>query len=113
MLLLRERRRSIWTSPLLGEGTALRAWAKLECLPLFGPYEDAMSRKSRSLFHTRISSLTNIHRLLPSRLISKVVGMKLSLESKEGFIRHAGSLCLRIWNIQTDYVSSRERKNMG
>jgi deoxyribodipyrimidine photolyase-related protein len=40
-----------------------------ECLPLFGPYEDAMSHRSRSLFHTRISSLVNIHRLLPSRVI--------------------------------------------
>jgi deoxyribodipyrimidine photolyase-related protein len=46
-----------------------------------------MSQRSRSLFHTRISSLVNIHRLLPSRLISEVAGMKLSLESKEGFIR--------------------------
>ncbi|MBN1103322.1 MAG: cryptochrome/photolyase family protein [Deltaproteobacteria bacterium] len=33
----------------------LWSWAKAECLPLFGPYEDAMSHKSRSLFHTRIS----------------------------------------------------------
>jgi deoxyribodipyrimidine photolyase-related protein len=61
--------------------------AKAECLPLFGPYEDAMSSRSRSLFHTRISSLVNIHRLLPSRVISDVAGLKLPLESKEGFIR--------------------------
>jgi deoxyribodipyrimidine photolyase-related protein len=65
----------------------LWSWAKAECLPLFGPYEDAMSHRSRSLFHTRISSLVNIHRLLPSRVISDVAGMKLPLESKEGFIR--------------------------
>jgi (6-4)DNA photolyase len=65
----------------------LWSWAKAECLPLFGPYEDAMSRRSRSLFHTRISSVLNIHRLLPSRVISDVATMKLPLESKEGFIR--------------------------
>ncbi len=65
----------------------LWSWAKAECLPLFGPYEDAMSHRSRSLFHTRISSLVNIHRLLPSRVISDVAGMTLPLESKEGFIR--------------------------
>jgi deoxyribodipyrimidine photolyase-related protein len=65
----------------------LWSWAKAECLPLFGPYEDAMSHRSRSLFHTRISSLVNIHRLLPSRVISDVASMKLPLESKEGFIR--------------------------
>jgi deoxyribodipyrimidine photolyase-related protein len=65
----------------------LWSWAKTECLPLFGPYEDAMSHRSRGLFHTRISSLLNIHRLLPSRVISDVADMKLPLESKEGFIR--------------------------
>jgi deoxyribodipyrimidine photolyase-related protein len=65
----------------------LWSWAKAECLPLFGPYEDAMSHRSRSLFHTRISSLVNIHRLLPSRVISDVATMKLPLESKEGFSR--------------------------
>jgi deoxyribodipyrimidine photolyase-related protein len=65
----------------------LWSWAKAECLPFFGPYEDAMSHRSRSLFHTRISSLVNIHRLMPSRVISDVATMKLPLESKEGFIR--------------------------
>jgi (6-4)DNA photolyase len=65
----------------------LWSWAKAECLPFFGPYEDAMSHRSRSLFHTRISSLVNMHRLLPSRVISDVAGMKVPLESKEGFIR--------------------------
>jgi deoxyribodipyrimidine photolyase-related protein len=65
----------------------LWSWAKAECLPLFGPYEDAMSHRSRSLFHTRISPLLNINRLLPSRVISDVAGLKLPLESKEGFIR--------------------------
>jgi len=65
----------------------LWAWAKAECLPLFGPYEDAMSHRSRSLFHTRISPLLNIHRLLPSRVISDAAALKMPLESKEGFIR--------------------------
>jgi len=65
----------------------LWARAKAECLPLFGPHEDAMSHRSKSLFHTRISSLLNIHRLLPSRVISDVAGMSLPVGSKEGFIR--------------------------
>jgi deoxyribodipyrimidine photolyase-related protein len=65
----------------------LWSWAKAECLPHFGPHEDAMSHRSRTLFHTRISSLLNIHRLVPSRVISDVAAMKLALESKEGFIR--------------------------
>ncbi len=65
----------------------LWSWAKAECLPLFGPYEDAMSHRSRSLFHTRVSSVLNIHRLLPSRVVADVADLKLPLESKEGFIR--------------------------
>ena len=62
----------------------LWAWAKAECLPLFGPYEDAMSHRSRSLFHTRISSLVNIHRLLPSRVISDVAGLKIAIGKQRG-----------------------------
>jgi deoxyribodipyrimidine photolyase-related protein len=63
------------------------SWAKKQCLTLFGPYEDAMSARSTGLFHTRISNLLNIHRLLPSSIVSDVLGMELPLASKEGFIR--------------------------
>jgi deoxyribodipyrimidine photolyase-related protein len=63
------------------------SWAKKQCLASFGPYEDAMSTQSAGLFHTRISSLLNIHRLLPSSIISDVLDMELPLASKEGFIR--------------------------
>ncbi len=69
------------------DADALWSWAKRECLPNFGPYEDAMSTGSKSLFHTRISSLMNIHRLLPSRVIDDVIHADLTLPSKEGFIR--------------------------
>lgn len=62
-------------------------WAKEQCLEFFGPYEDAMSLRSRGLFHTRISALMNIHRLLPARVVSDVLRMDLPIESKEGFVR--------------------------
>lgn len=63
-------------------------WAKQHCLPNFGPFEDAMSAASRSLFHTRISALVNLLRLPASRAVRDVVAMRsLSLPSKEGFIR--------------------------
>ena len=65
----------------------LWSWAKRDCLPTFGPYEDAMSLKSRGLFHTRISALLNIHRLLPSKVIHDVLKIEIPLASKEGFIR--------------------------
>ena len=46
-----------------------------------------MSARSSGLFHTRISALLNLHRLLPSRVIADVAGMTLPLASQEGFIR--------------------------
>jgi deoxyribodipyrimidine photolyase-related protein len=46
-----------------------------------------MSIRSRSLFHTRLSSLLNILRLLPARVIADVLEMDIPLQSKEGFIR--------------------------
>lgn len=62
-------------------------WARRHCLEHFGPYEDAMSRRSRTLFHTQISALMNLHRLLPARVVSDVAAMDLPLASQEGFIR--------------------------
>lgn len=62
-------------------------WAKRSCLPHFGPFEDAMSRRSRGVFHTRMSPLMNLHRILPRRVVDDVAAMELPLASKEGFIR--------------------------
>jgi len=65
----------------------LWGWALSQCLPHFGPYEDAMSVSSTTLFHTRISGLLNLHRLLPSRVVRDVEAADLPLASREGFIR--------------------------
>ncbi|MEY2795168.1 MAG: hypothetical protein RIR10_884 [Planctomycetota bacterium] len=62
-------------------------WAKKSCLPNFGPYEDAMSRRSRGVFHTRISPLMNLHRLLPRQVVDDVAQLTLPISSQEGFIR--------------------------
>jgi len=69
------------------DAEALWCWAKRACLPAFGPYEDAMSARSSGLFHTRISALLNINRLLPARVVGEVARMNLPLQSREGFIR--------------------------
>ena len=65
----------------------LWGWAVAHCLPQFGPYEDAMSRKSRGLFHTRISPLLHIHRLLPGDVVQSALRADIPLNSKEGFVR--------------------------
>lgn len=63
-------------------------WALTECLPTFGPFEDAMSTQSRSLFHTQISSLLNLQRLSAHRVVSEVAASSdIPLASREGFIR--------------------------
>ncbi|MGA0870802.1 MAG: cryptochrome/photolyase family protein, partial [Planctomycetota bacterium] len=70
------------------DAVRLWSWAKSECLEHFGPYEDAMSRRSRGLFHTRISPVLNLGRILPHRLVDDVAAMTdLPLPSREGFIR--------------------------
>lgn len=65
----------------------LWSWAKHECLPHFGPFEDAMSRHAKTLFHTRLSQLLNLHRLLPRSIVADVILLDIPVESKEGFIR--------------------------
>jgi deoxyribodipyrimidine photolyase-related protein len=63
-------------------------WARGECLTCFGPFEDAMSTRSSGLFHTRLSGLINLHRLLPTRLVREVANdPELPLASREGFVR--------------------------
>lgn len=68
---------------------AERLWkhAREACLPHFGPFEDAMSRRSDSLFHTRISPLLNLGRLLPRQVVEDTLALDLPLASKEGFVR--------------------------
>jgi deoxyribodipyrimidine photolyase-related protein len=65
----------------------LWSWALERCLPIFGPFEDAMSGRSSGLFHTRISGLLNLHRLLPADVIRDVADLDIPIASQEGFIR--------------------------
>ena len=58
-----------------------------ECMVHFGLYEDAMHTDSKSLFHTRISPLLNLHRLLPKQVVQDIEQLDIPFNSKEGFIR--------------------------
>ncbi len=69
------------------EALNLWNWAKKECMVHFGPYEDAMHTDSKSLFHTRISPLLNLHRLLPKQVVMDIEQLDIPFNSKEGFIR--------------------------
>jgi deoxyribodipyrimidine photolyase-related protein len=69
------------------DAEALWAWARRDCLPWFGPFEDAMSTASTTLFHTRVSALLNLHRLLPARVVADALALPIPLASQEGFVR--------------------------
>ena len=66
-------------------------WTLKHLLPLFGPYEDAMCTDEPDLFHSRMSALVNISRLLPKRVVEDVVDAadkgRIPLASAEGFVR--------------------------
>lgn len=69
------------------DAETLWRWARESCMEHFGPYEDAMSRRSRGLFHTRVSPLLNLHRLLPARVVEEAAALDVPLSSREGFVR--------------------------
>ncbi|MDX1972806.1 MAG: deoxyribodipyrimidine photolyase, partial [Candidatus Sumerlaeia bacterium] len=58
-----------------------------DLLPHFGPYEDAMTIHSTALFHSKVSTLLNLTRLMPERLIRDVEHSQAPLQCREGFIR--------------------------
>jgi len=59
----------------------------IQCLPHFGTYEDAMSTESRGLFHTRLASLINLHRIMPMQAIHFALESTAELNNVEGFLR--------------------------
>ena len=55
----------------------------------FGPYEDAMTSRSESVFHSLLSPYLNMGLLTPAEMIEKVIERSdgLPMQSVEGFIR--------------------------
>jgi deoxyribodipyrimidine photolyase-related protein len=72
---------------------AARAWehAKTHALPMFGPFQDAIAIEHPDLFHSRVSPLLNVSRLLPRDVVSDCEALHrqglVPLASAEGFIR--------------------------
>lgn len=69
------------------DAESLWSWAKACCLESFGPYEDALARDESNLFHTRVSAVMHLGRILPERAVREVEQLDLPINSKEGFIR--------------------------
>jgi deoxyribodipyrimidine photolyase-related protein len=66
-------------------------FALTELLPNFGPWEDAMATNQPDLFHTKLSALMNLSRILPREAVNDVAAAyeqgRIPLASAEGFIR--------------------------
>ena len=71
----------------LADAQAQWAFGRDRLLAQFGPFEDAMSAQEQRLFHTRISGVLNLHRLLPREVLRDALGAEVPLQSKEGFVR--------------------------
>ncbi len=74
--------------------TQARAWLQQfldERLAEFGPYEDAISTRSDTVFHSAISPMLNLGLVTPDELIDAVVehanAHDVPLQSLEGFVR--------------------------
>jgi deoxyribodipyrimidine photolyase-related protein len=69
------------------------AWnfALKHVLPYFGPWEDAMATSQPDLFHSKISALMNLSRVLPREAVDDVAAAyekgEIPLASAEGFVR--------------------------
>ena len=78
--------------PVTAEQTQI-SWrfALSRLLPFFGPWEDAMNADEPMLFHSALSGLMNLSRLLPREAIADVEQAyhegKVPLASAEGYIR--------------------------
>lgn len=62
-------------------------WVEAHCLEHFGPFEDALSLKSRGIFHTRLSPLLNLHRVWPKAWLDRILSAPMPLASQEGLVR--------------------------
>lgn len=60
-----------------------------ERLPLFGPYEDAISRNETTLWHSLLSPLLNLGLLTPTEVVERALARagEVPLSSLEGFVR--------------------------
>jgi deoxyribodipyrimidine photolyase-related protein len=64
-----------------------------ECLPLFGTYQDAMTPREWSLYHSRISFSMNIKLISPQEVIGRAIAewesrpTEIEFNQLEGFVR--------------------------
>jgi deoxyribodipyrimidine photolyase-related protein len=82
-------------------------------LELFGPYEDALTTRSSTLFHSVLSPCMNLGLLTPDEIVSRVLerGTDIPLQSLEGFIRQVIGWREFIRGIYREYSGSQDESN--
>ena len=78
-----------WWPTTRGEATAWLDDFIDRRLEQFGPYEDAMTTRSATVFHSLLSPCLNLGLLTPDEVVSRVLerGVDAPLQSIEGFVR--------------------------
>jgi deoxyribodipyrimidine photolyase-related protein len=84
-----------------------------ERLEQFGPYEDAMTTRSASVFHSLLSPLINIGLLTPQDVIDKVLehAEAMPLQSVEGFVRQVIGWREFVRGVYREYGERQEQSN--
>ncbi|MDJ0749046.1 MAG: cryptochrome/photolyase family protein [Woeseiaceae bacterium] len=82
-------------------------------LELFGPYEDAMTTRSTTVFHSVLSPCLNIGLLTPREVIDRVMSAadSVPLQSLEGFVRQVIGWREFIRGIYREYGEQQEQAN--
>ncbi len=75
-------------------------------LELFGPYEDAVSKDHRLLWHSLLSPLLNCGLLTPRQVVAELMSVEAPIESKEGFLRQVIGWREFIYFIELEYRST-------
>jgi len=86
-----------------------------ERLELFGPYEDAMSTRSATLFHSVLSPVLNLGLVTPDELVSRVIdayqARGLPLNSVEGFVRQVIGWREFVRGVYREHSETQECRN--
>lgn len=82
-------------------------------LDQFGPYEDAMTTRSATVFHSLLSPCMNLGLLTPAEIIEKAMARfdEVPLQSLEGFIRQVIGWREFVRGIYREFSDEQERSN--
>ncbi len=82
-------------------------------LDQFGPYEDAMTTRSATVFHSVLSPCMNLGLLTPGEIVEKAMTRfdKVPLQSLEGFVRQVIGWREFVRGIYREFSEEQDRRN--